>query len=157
MSKSVKRVADAARSLGLDVAVQTMPETTRSATDAAAACGCDLGQIVKSLIFEGQETRQLKLVLVSGIHDLNLDQAKAIFGESLNRAEPKRVREETGFAIGGVSPIGHLNPPEIWMDDLLLQYQVVWAAAGSPNTVFCVDPADLADVLSPNVFTNPSV
>ena len=140
MSKSVKRVEQAAKRLGQDISVEFMPESTRTALDAAKACNCDVGEIMKSLVFEGAETGNLKLLLVSGKHDVNLDDAQAIFGEALNRADPKRVRSETGFAIGGVAPIGHLCALETWMDRALLDYSTVWAAAGRPNAVFEICP-----------------
>ncbi|NIY73433.1 YbaK/EbsC family protein [Marivivens donghaensis] len=143
MSKSVNRVQEAAKSLGLDVEVVRMPDSTRTAADAAKACGCEVGQIVKSMIFEGVESGDLKLLLVSGAHDVDLTTISDHVGEGLTRADPKRVREETGFAIGGVSPIGHLAPIATWMDDTLLSYQEVWAAAGAPNAVFRVAPDDL--------------
>lgn len=154
MSKSVTRVQEAAQSLGLEIVVQTMPQATRSAADAAQACECEVGQIVKSLIFEGVETGALKLVLLGGHHDLNLDRAAKTFGEPLKRADPKRVRAETGFAIGGVAPIGHLSRPDTWMDGDLLRYQMVWAAAGSPNAVFQIDPNQLARLSGVQVFSN---
>ncbi|MEM5500897.1 YbaK/EbsC family protein [Ahrensia kielensis] len=144
MSKSVKRVEKAIHDLKLSASVQRMPETTRTAKDAAVACDCSVGQIVKSMIFEGVETGTLKLLLVSGQHNFDLDKAPEVFGEPLMRADPKRVRSETGFAIGGVSPIGHLSEIEAWMDDKLLDYEIVWAAAGAPNAVFSVAPADLS-------------
>lgn len=154
MSRSIKRVSDAARALGLDLVVRRMAETTRSAADAAKACDCEIGQIVKSLIFEGTQSETLKLILVSGRHDLDLDQSHTIFGEPLRRADPKRVRYETGFAIGGVAPIGHLSELVIWMDDALLQYREVWAAAGAPNAVFCINPKRLAHLPGVRLFTN---
>ncbi|MEM1401365.1 MAG: YbaK/EbsC family protein, partial [Pseudomonadota bacterium] len=129
-----------------------MPESTRTAQDAAAACGCDVGQIVKSLIFEGATSGDLKLLLVSGRHDVDLDDAHRTFGEVLTRADPKRVRAETGFAIGGVAPIGHLSPLNTWMDRELLNHQTVWAAAGRPNAVFEISPVALADVTNAKVF-----
>ncbi len=154
MSKSIKRVETAARAAGLEISVRRMPNTTRTAQDAAAACDCAVGQIVKSMIFEGSRTGQLKLVLVSGQHDLDLEAASAIFGEGLCRADPKRVRDETGFAIGGVAPIGHLSEIETWMDDRLLCYDSVWAAAGAPNAVFDVAPRDLMRATSAKPFRN---
>ncbi len=141
MSKSVKRVEDAASRAGLAVTVVRMPESTRTAEEAARACGCDVAQIVKSMIFEGSLSGELKLVLVSGAHDLDLERAAAVLGEDLVRADPKRVRAETGFAIGGVAPIGHLAPIETFMDTSLLAHEVVWAAAGAPDAVFSVAPA----------------
>lgn len=154
MSKSIKRVEKAALDSGLDISVLRMPDTTRTAQDAAAACGCDVGQIVKSMIFEGAGTRQLKLLLVSGLHDVKLDAARAVFGEELRRADPRRVREETGFAIGGVSPIGHLSDIETWIDTQLLRYETVWAAAGAPNAVFSVDPNSLLRATRATPFQN---
>ncbi|TCL08041.1 prolyl-tRNA editing enzyme YbaK/EbsC (Cys-tRNA(Pro) deacylase) [Shimia isoporae] len=149
MSKSVARVEAALAELGLIAEVLRMPETTRSAADAARACGCDVSQIVKSLVFEGADTGELKLVLLGGHHELDMAQAEGIFGEGLKRADPKRVRNETGFAIGGVAPLGHIAPMDTWMDESLLAHDKVWAAAGAPNAVFCVDPAQLAEL--PNV------
>lgn len=152
MSKSVKRVEAAAQTAGLDVKIEKMPESTRTAMDAAKACGCSVGQIVKSMVFEGSETGNLKLLLVSGDHDVNLTKAKELFGEPLVKAEPKRVRAETGFAIGGVSPIGHLSEIETWMDAVLLDHGIVWAAAGAPNAVFCVSPHKLKRVTKAELF-----
>lgn len=154
MSKSIKRVELAAQALGLEITIRKMPGTTRTAVDAADACDCTVGQIVKSMIFEGSETGTLKLLLVSGIHDVDLAQATALFGEPLIRADPKRIRTDTGFAIGGVSPIGHLSPIDTWMDVELLNHQIVWAAAGAPDTVFSVISADLQSATNACLFQN---
>ncbi len=144
MSKSVKRVEDTARQLGLDISVVRMPESTRTAEEAAAACGCDVAQIVKSLIFEGAASGQLKLLLVSGANRVDLENAAGQIGEPLTRADARAVRDKTGFAIGGVAPIGHLTPVETFIDADLLSHASVWAAAGSPNAVFEVEPQKLA-------------
>jgi len=152
LSKSIIRVERAARDLGLDISVQRMPDTTRTAQDAAATCGCAVGQIVKSLIFEGAMTQRLKLLLVSGEHEVDLVHAEGLFGEPLTKADPKRIRSETGFAIGGVAPIGHLSVTETWMDSSLLRHDVVWAAAGAPNAVFSVSPDDLKEATKAEVF-----
>lgn len=157
MSKSITRVEEAARIADIDISISRMPESTRTAKDAAKACQCSVDQIVKSLVFEGKETGKLKLLLVSGKHEVDLSQAKTLFGERLTRADPKRVREETGFAIGGVSPIGHLSPIEIWMDSHLLQYPIVWAAAGAPNAVFEIDPQALVQATGARTFQNNTV
>ena len=146
MSKSVKRVEEAAKSFGLEVSILRMPVSTRTAADAAVACGCTVSQIVKSMIFEGADSGALKLILVSGAHEVDLAQAREQLGEDLSRADPKRVRTETGFAIGGVSPIGHLTAIETWMDRALFEHDLVWAAAGAPNTVFSVAPEALKAV-----------
>lgn len=144
MSKSVRRVEQAAVDLGLDVEVRRMGASTRTAEDAAAACGCQLGQIVKSLIFRGRQSGALVLLLVSGANRVDGALAAGAAGEPLDRADADEVRSRTGFAIGGVAPIGHLEAPRILMDRDLLAYPVVWAAAGAPDAVFSVAPVDLA-------------
>ena len=154
MSKSVKRVEAAIESLNLDTQVEFMPDTTRTAEEAAAACNSTVGQIVKSMVFEGAESGDLKLILVSGAHNLNMSIAASTFGEDLVRADPKRVRAETGFAIGGVSPIGHMCQLETWIDADLLQYDVVWAAAGTPSAVFSASPQKLLDATKAKPFAN---
>lgn len=141
-SNSVARVEAAARALGLPIEVVEMPASTRTAAEAAAACGCDPDQIVKSLIFE-TEAGGLALLLIAGGEQANLDAAADVVGARLRRADPRRVREETGFAIGGVAPIGHLAPVPVWHSRRLLAFDRVWAAAGAPNAVFAVDPAAL--------------
>jgi len=143
MSKSVGRVARAAEALGLSVEIRRMGESTRTAADAAAACGCDVAQIVKSLIFQGRDSRALVLLLVSGANRVDPEKAATAVGEPLDRVDAGDVRARTGFAIGGVAPIGHLEAPRIWMDRSLMDWPVVWAAAGAPDAVFEVAPGDL--------------
>ena len=144
MSKSVKRVARAASELGYPVEITQMGETTRTAEDAARACNCDVSQIVKSLIFRGRDTGDLILLLISGANQANLDLAAKVIGEPLDRADASEVRARTGFAIGGVSPIGHLEAPRILMDQDLKSHELIWAAAGAPDAVFPTTPNDLA-------------
>ncbi|MEM7746121.1 MAG: YbaK/EbsC family protein [Pseudomonadota bacterium] len=143
MSKSVKRVSRAAAELGLDIEVRRMGASTRTAEDAAAACGCAVGQIVKSLIFQRAEDGSLVLLLVPGDRQADMTLAGAAAGSTLTRADADEVRIRTGFAIGGVSPIGHLEAPEVWMDEPLLAHDQVWAAAGAPDAVFAVAPDTL--------------
>ena len=143
MSKSKKRVLRAAEAAGLDIEIVEMPASTRTAEEAAAACKCDVGQIVKSLIFKGGKSGALKLLLVSGANQVDLAKAAAVVGEPLERADAKEVREITGFAIGGVAPIGHLAPIDCWMDKDLFAFETLWAAAGAPNAVFETTPAEL--------------
>lgn len=154
MGKSVDRVKRAAVDAQLEIEVITLPTSAHTAADAASSLGCDVGQIAKSLLFEGTVTGTLKLILVSGAHDLNLDNAEALFGEPLGRADPKRVRTQTGFAIGGVAPIGHLCEMETYMDDALLHYATVWGAGGAPETVFEVTPHALLAATGAKLFTN---
>lgn len=136
MSKSVKRVARAAAELGLEIEIRRMGQSTRTAKDAAEACGCEVARIVKSLIFVGRDSGDLILLLMAGSNQVNLDKAAQVVGESLDRADANDVRTRTGFAIGGVSPIGHLNAPKIWLDRTLQTHRTVWAAAGAPDAVF---------------------
>ncbi|WP_193188582.1 YbaK/EbsC family protein [Nisaea sediminum] len=151
MSKSVNRVKAAAEAAGLATEILRMPDSTRTAEEAATACGCEVGQIVKSLIFKGAESGELKLLLVSGSNQVDLGKAAALAGEPLERADPKEVREITGFAIGGVAPIGHLLPVASWMDEDLLGYGKIWAAAGAPNAVFETEPDALRDAAGATV------
>jgi len=144
---SMARVAREADMLGLEIETKVMDETTRTAQDAANACGCSVGQIIKSLIFEREDNANLVLVLVSGANNADLDKLHAHFGAGLNRADPRKIRELTGFAIGGVAPIGHLIHLDTVMDADLLQYDTVWAAAGRPDSVFNVAPKKLAEAI----------
>ena len=157
MSKSVKRVERAAADLGLAIEGQRMGESTRTAEDAAKACGCDVAQIVKSLIFKGEASGDLILLLVSGANQVDLAAAASIIGEPLTRADANEVRARTGFAIGGVSPIGHLEPPQVWIDDHLLSFATVWAAAGAPDAVFEATPQALVNATGARVLALGSV
>ena len=143
MSKSVARVEQAAADLGLEVEVRRLGNS-RTAEDAARACGCEVGQIVKSLVFRGRDSGALVLLLVSGANRVDAGLAAGAAGEPLARADADEVRARTGFAIGGVAPIGHLEAPRIWIDRDLMRFATVWAAAGAPDAVFAVAPADLA-------------
>jgi len=143
MSRSRARVEAAAEALGLTVSYRDMPSSTRTAAQAAEACDCAVGQILKSLVFMRIDTGALVLLLIAGDRQADLDAADATIGSALTRADAQRVRAETGFAIGGVAPIGHLSALDVYMDPALLAYRSVWAAAGTPNAVFAVDPAQL--------------
>lgn len=138
MSKSLKRVAAAIEDLALDAEI-IAPGPSRTAADAATAVGCELDQIAKSLIFQG-DSGQIYLFLTAGGNQLCLDRAAQVAGEPLNRADADTVRKSTGFAIGGVSPIGHLTAPKIFADPRLTEFDKVFAAAGTPNHVFGIAP-----------------
>jgi prolyl-tRNA editing enzyme YbaK/EbsC (Cys-tRNA(Pro) deacylase) len=143
MAGSIERVSRAAREAGLEIEIRRMGESTRTAQDAANQCGCVVGQIVKSLVFEGETSGRLVLFLVSGDRQLDLAKAAALVGEKLKRADPRRIRDETGFAIGGVSPIGHKAAIRAYADRTLLDHDVVWAAAGAHDAVFSSEPGAL--------------
>ena len=111
-------------------------ESTRTAQEAAERAGCELGQIVKSLIFRGKISGKPILVLTSGANRVDEKRISEYAGESISRADADFVRTVTGFAIGGVPPIGHAEKMETYLDEDFLQYQVIWAAAGTPNAIF---------------------
>ena len=139
MSKSLARVTLALRNGGVDATPVEMPDETRTADQAAAAAGCGLDQIVKSILFQGTSGR-LYLFLTAGGNQVDPSRASALAGEPLGRADGRMVREVTGFAIGGVAPVGHLTPLPVWMDPTLLQFPKVWAAAGTPRHIFAIAP-----------------
>ncbi len=139
----MERVVNAADVLGSAIELRSMEQSTRTAEDAAIACGCEVAQIVKSLAFEDLDSGAIILLLVSGKHNADLDFLAQRHGLRLGRCDGRRVRNETGFAIGGVAPIGHLIDVPIYMDQALLGHEAVWAAAGRPDSVFRVSPADL--------------
>jgi prolyl-tRNA editing enzyme YbaK/EbsC (Cys-tRNA(Pro) deacylase) len=139
-----RRVEDEAARLGLAIAVRVMPTSTRTAAEAASACGCKVGRIVKSLVFAGRETGLPVLLLVSGSNRVDEAGVAAALGESVTRPDAAQVRAWTGFVIGGVAPFGHATSLPTYIDDDLLGYDVVWAAAGTSSAVFSVDPKALA-------------
>ena len=143
---AAERVREAAGGLGLAIDVLQHAASTRTAEEAAAACGCEVGAIVKSLVFVGEATGTPMLLLVSGRNRVDLDLAAATCGEALARPDANAVRAWTGFAIGGIPPFGHARKLRTFMDGDLLEYGRVWAAAGTPATVFAVAPRELARV-----------
>ncbi|MEV5162358.1 YbaK/EbsC family protein [Streptomyces sp. NPDC053728] len=139
------RFAEALRELGLDVEVRRFPDATRTAVEAAAAIGCELSQIVKSLIFEADGVPVL--VLMDGASRVDLELVRGELGAGkVERARADLVRETTGYAIGGVPPFGHRTKTRVLADRGLLSHPVVWAAAGHPHAVFRLDPATLVDL-----------
>ena len=147
------RVRDAAESFGLSVTIRTMPESTRTAEEAAAACGCPVGAIVKSLVFRTRDDHRPVLLLVSGANRVDEAHVGAAVGAAIERPNAAFVRETTGFAIGGIPPLGHATPIATWVDQDLLAHATVWAAAGTPNAVFAVDPKALATAIGASIIT----
>lgn len=142
MSKSLARVTAALQAAGLEVHIKEMPESTRTAPEAAAAAGVALDQIVKSILFQGASGR-LYLFLTAGGNQVDAALAATLAGEPLQRADATAVRAVTGFAIGGVAPLGHLTALPLWMDPRLLDFSEVWAAAGTPRHIFAAPPEAL--------------
>jgi prolyl-tRNA editing enzyme YbaK/EbsC (Cys-tRNA(Pro) deacylase) len=140
LTSSAQKVQDALQALGLDCTVIEFEQSTRTAQEAADRVGCTLGQIVKSLIFKGQISGKGLLILTSGVNRVDEKRISQLAGEPIGRADPEFVRNMTGYAIGGVPPLAHQQPLETYLDEDLLQYAVVWAAAGTPNAVFELTP-----------------
>lgn len=138
---SVERVRAALLAAGHPDTIAAFPEGTRSAAEAAAAVGCEVAQIAKSIVFRAG-TRAL-LVIASGANRVDMAKVAAAIGQPVKRADGGWVRDTTGFAIGGVSPVGHLAPPILLLDADLMALDPVWAAAGSPQHVFRTSPAEL--------------
>jgi len=143
LSSSAKKVQDALISHGLTCQVLELPSITRTAQEAAQTIGCQVGQIVKSLVFMGKKTQKPILVVASGSNRVNEKKLSKLVSEPIKRANADFVRERTGFAIGGVPPVGHSEHLETFIDEDLLQHQILWAAAGTPNAVFKLTPNDL--------------
>jgi prolyl-tRNA editing enzyme YbaK/EbsC (Cys-tRNA(Pro) deacylase) len=153
LSSSAQRVQQALTGFGLDCRVKELSESTRTAVDAANAVGCDVGQIVKSLVFRGKTSGSAVFVVASGANRVNEKLLAAIIGEKIDKADADFVREQTGFAIGGVPPVGHPAPLQTFIDEDLLQYEELWAAAGTPNALFSLTPAQLCQITSGQVVT----
>ena len=149
MKASIQRVANALEQLGIHVKITEFSESTRTAEEAAAAVSSTLGQIVKSLVFLAGE--QSVLALVSGTNRVDTEKLATIAGGPIKRANADIVREATGFSIGGVPPVGHSTPLPTYLDRDLLQYQVLWAAAGTPNAVFPISPGELQRITNATV------
>jgi prolyl-tRNA editing enzyme YbaK/EbsC (Cys-tRNA(Pro) deacylase) len=150
---SVQRVIDELKKLNLSTQFKDLPQSTRTASEAAAAVNCHVSQIVKSLIFQSKSTHKPVLVLTSGSNQVDEAVVGAVFGEEIRFASAKFVREMTGFAIGGVSPFGLKGEITTYIDEDLLKHPVIWAAAGSHNTVFSIFPEDLVSAIDGQVIT----
>ncbi len=154
LSESAQKVQSVLNKLGLTCQVIELPNSTRTAQEAAQAVGCEVGQIVKSLVFRTQTSRKPVLVLVSGSNRVNETRLAQHLGEPVVKAEADFVREESGFAIGGVPPVGHRHPMQTFIDQDLLQYEQVWAAAGTPHAVFRLPPGELPRLTGGMVMTS---
>lgn len=143
MSKSLKRVARALEEAGLAADILKMPDLTRTAEQAASAAGCALDQIAKSIIFGTERTGDAVLFITAGGNRVDAAKASALAGEPLGKADAGLVRAQTGFAIGGVAPVGRLSPCRAWFDPRLLEFDRVYAAAGTPRHIFPIAPKDL--------------
>ena len=143
MSKSLKRVIRALEEAGLPADVMEMDGSTRTAVEAADQAGCEIDQICKSVIFRGETSGEAVLFITAGGNQVDAGKASALAGEALGKADAGLIRAQTGFAIGGVSPVGHINPIRAWFDPRLSDFEKVYAAAGTPRHIVPVAPADI--------------
>ena len=148
MSKSVKRVRQSAADLNLPVEIVQTKTSTRTALDAANYVGCEVNQIGKSILIAGAETGQLHLFLTPGARQVDLSKAADLMNEETAKADATQVRSVTGFAIGGVSPIGHVAQIPIWICSEILAFETIWVAAGTPHHLFEVEPGLLAQKIA---------
>ena len=143
LSPSAQKVQDALSGMGFSLQVVELPASTRTAVEAAQAVGCQVGQIVKSLVFRALKSDRPILVVASGSNRVNEGVIARQIGEPLGKADASFVRQRTGFVIGGVPPLGHLERLETFIDADLMQYSQIWAAAGTPQAVFTLSPESL--------------
>ena len=143
LSPSAHKVQGALNALGFSNQVIELQSTARTSAEAAQAVGCQVQQIAKSIVFKDKQTDKPILVIASGPNRVNEKKIEELISETLGKADADYVRKHTGFVIGGVPPIGHLKKLDVFIDEDLLQYEEIWAAAGSPNAVFKLTPSDL--------------
>jgi prolyl-tRNA editing enzyme YbaK/EbsC (Cys-tRNA(Pro) deacylase) len=143
LSPSAQRVQNALTAAGFTNRVVEHAQTTRSAKEAATAIGCSVAQIAKSLIFKTRQTSQAILVIASGPNRVNEVRLQDLAGEAIEKADADFAQETTGFAIGGIPPLGHRSPIKTYIDEDLLKFAEIWAAAGNPNAVFRLTPHEL--------------
>lgn len=154
LAKSAQSVQDVLAMKGLTCKVVELSESTRTAQDAASAIGCDVAQIVKSLIFKTRMSQQPVLILASGPNRVNEKVIEGLLGEKILKADADFTREITGFAIGGIPPIGHKQSIDlIFVDEDLLKFEEIWAAAGTPRAVFNLKGKDLIEMTNGKVIS----
>lgn len=146
LKASARKVHEALAANGLTPEIRQFPESTRSAADAAAAIGCQVAEIAKSLVFRAETSDAPVLVIASGSNRVDIAKLSNLIGEPIGKADAAFVRASTGFAIGGVPPIGHDQPVRTVIDRDLAQFDEIWAAGGTPNAVFAIGPQALVDL-----------
>lgn len=150
-NQSLDRVRQALQAAGLQAEVVELPDSTRTASEAALAVGCQVAQIVKSLVFRGIRSDRAYLVLTSGSNRVDTSKLQRELGEPVEMADPQFVRDRTGFSIGGVAPVGHQQPVTALIDRDLLDHDQIWAAAGTPHAVFRLTPAELQQLVGDRI------
>ncbi|MCU0595506.1 MAG: YbaK/EbsC family protein [Desulfobacterota bacterium] len=146
LSDSAQKVQQALNQHGVACTVVELPGSTRTAVEAAQAVGCRVEQIAKSLVFQGKTTKRPVLVVASGANRVNEKKLRDLLSEPVRKADADFVREQTGFAIGGVPPAGLSKAMDVFIDEDLFQYEEIWAAAGTPHAVFKLTAPDLVKI-----------
>ena len=140
---AAQRVQEALRAAGYPHRVRVMPASTRTSAEAAAAVGCTVAEIAKSLVFRAKPSGQAVLAVASGAHRVDEKKIAALIGEGIGKADADFVRDRTGYAIGGVPPIAHDSRPVVVIDESLMRFARVWVAGGTPNALFPLAPSEL--------------
>ena len=153
LSKSAQSVQDALSAKGLEIKVVELPASARTAEEAARAIGCTIAQIVKSIVFRTKHTNRAILVLASGVNRINEKTIANHVGEDIEKADADFTRDATGFAIGGIPPVGHQRKIMTFIDEDLLQFKELWAAAGTPHAVFSLDSSAIQDLTNGQVIS----
>lgn len=143
LTPSALKVQESLKAMGVNCEVVELPGSTRTAAEAASAVGCEVAQIAKSLVFQGKASGKPIMVIASGTNRVNEKKLRELVSEPVRKADADFVRLVTGFAIGGVPPVGHAQPIDIYIDRDLLQNDHIWAAAGTPHAVFKLTPSEL--------------
>ena len=151
LKKKAEIVQTALNEFGVELNVVQLSASTRTAQEAADAVGCTLGQIAKSLVFKDKTSQKPILIIASGMNRVNEKVVEELINEKLQKSDADFVLEQTGFSIGGVPPLGHKNPIPIYIDQDLMQYEEIWAAAGTPNAVFKLTPKILIEITKGNI------
>jgi|SRR5690554_4936050 len=146
LKKSAQKVQTALDKLGLNLKVVELSNSTRTAQEAADAIGCTVEQIVKSLIFKGKTSQAPILIIASGTNRVNEKAVRELIGEKLQKADADFVLKHTGFAIGGIPPVGLKKPITTYIDQDLMEYEEIWAAGGTPHAVFKLTPQILTEI-----------
>jgi len=146
LSHSARKVQQALNAIGLQLEVVELPASTRTSQEAAQAIGCQVAQIAKSIVFQAGSSQRPVLVIASGPNRVNEKEIERLVGEPIGKADADYVRRRTGYVIGGVPPLGHAEPLQTFIDQDLLQYPEIWAAAGTPHAVFHLTPEELLHI-----------
>ncbi|HLR64218.1 MAG TPA: YbaK/EbsC family protein [Pseudogracilibacillus sp.] len=153
LSKAARKVQDTLHELGYDNKVKELPESTRTAKEAAEAISCDIAQIAKSIVFKLKKTEKPVLVIASGINRINEKEIEKYINDQLGKADASFVRDHTGYVIGGVPPLGHHHRIDTFIDEDLFQFEDIWAAAGHPKAVFKLSPEQLKNMTDGQVIS----